>query len=72
MKIGSNPHLACTYADIDVDAGVILEKKATIEDVGRQIFEEALEVASGRKKTRAEMSGFHNEFKIWESLWPAL
>ncbi|MGE5325706.1 MAG: UxaA family hydrolase, partial [Deltaproteobacteria bacterium] len=41
MKIGSNPHLAHTYADLDVDAGVILEKKATIEDVGRQIFEEA-------------------------------
>ncbi len=72
MKIGTNPHLARTYADIDIDAGVILEKKASIEDVGRQIFQETLEVASGRKLTRAEQSGFHNEFKIWESLWPSL
>ena len=72
MKVGSNPQLARTYADIDVDAGVILEKKATIEDVGRQIFQETLAVASGRKLTRAEQTGFHNEFKIWESLWPAL
>jgi altronate hydrolase len=72
IKIGSNPHLAKTYADIDVNAGVILEKKASIEDVGRQIFQETLDVASGRKLTRAEQSGFHHEFKIWESLWPAL
>jgi arabinonate dehydratase len=72
MKIGTNPYLARTYADIDVDAGVILEKKATIEDVGRRIFQETLDVASGRKLTRAEQAGFHNEFKIWESLWPTL
>ncbi len=72
MKIGTNPHLARTYADIDIDAGVILQKKASIEDVGRQIFQETLDVASGRKLTRGEESGFHNEFKIWESLWPSL
>ena len=72
MKIGSNPQLAKTYADIDVNAGVILEKKASIEDVGRQIFQETLDVASGRRLTRAEQSGFHHEFKIWESLWPTL
>ncbi len=72
MKIGSNPVLARINGDIDVDAGVILEKKATIEEVGRQIFAETLAVASGRSLTRAEESGFHNEFKIWEALWPTL
>jgi arabinonate dehydratase len=72
MKIGTNPQLARSYRDLDVDAGVILEKKASIEEVGRKIFRETLDVASGRKLTRAEQSGFHNEFKIWESLWPAL
>jgi arabinonate dehydratase len=72
MKIGTNPQLAQSYADIDVNAGVILEKKASIEDVGRQIFQDTLDVASGRRLTRAEQAGFHNEFKIWESLWPAL
>ncbi len=72
MKIGSNPVLARINGDIDVDAGVILEKKATIEEVGRRIFEETLEVASGRSLTRAEGSGFHHEFKIWEALWPTL
>jgi altronate hydrolase len=72
IKVGSNPQLAKTYADIDVNAGTILEKKASIAEVGRQIFQETLDVASGRKLTRAEESGFHHEFKIWESLWPAL
>jgi altronate dehydratase len=40
--------------------------------VGRQIFQETLDVASGRKLTRAEEAGYHHEFKIWESLWPNL
>lgn len=72
MKIGTNPQLARINGDIDIDAGIILEKKASIEEVGHQIFEETLEVASGRKLTRAEEAGYHHEFKIWESLWPAL
>lgn len=72
MKIGSNPVLARSNGDIDIDAGAILENKSTIEEVGRRIFEETLAVASGRTLTRAEESGFHHEFKIWESLWPTL
>jgi len=72
MKIGTNPQLARINGDIDIDAGTILEKKASIEEVGRRIFEETIEVASGRKFTRAEEAGYHHEFKIWESLWPAL
>jgi altronate hydrolase len=72
VKIGSNPQLARANGDIDIDAGAILEKKATIEEVGRQIFQETLDVASGRKIPRAEEAGFHHEFKIWESLWPSL
>ena len=72
VKVGSNSPLARMNGDIDIDAGVVLEKKASIEDVGRQIFQETLDVASGRKLTRAEEAGYHTEFKIWESLWPAL
>jgi altronate hydrolase len=72
LKIGSNPQLARTNGDIDIDAGRILEKKASVEEVGRQIFQETLDVASGRKLTRAEAAGYHHEFKIWESLWPSL
>ena len=72
MKIGTNPQLARSYADLDINAGTILEREETTEDVGGRIFRETLDVASGRKLTRAEQTGFHHEFKIWESLWPAL
>jgi altronate hydrolase len=71
-KIGSNPHLARSYRDLDINAGTILEQAETIEEVGRKIFQETLDVASGRKFTRAEQTGFHHEFKIWESLWPTI
>jgi len=72
MKIGSNSPLARVNGDIDIDAGTVLEKKESIPEVGRKIFQETLDVASGRKLTRAEQAGYHTEFKIWDSLWPAL
>jgi len=70
MKIGSNSPLARVNGDIDIDAGTILERKESTEEVGRKIFQETLDVASGHKLTRAEQAGYHHEFKIWESLWP--
>lgn len=70
IKISSNSPLARLNGDIDLDAGTILEKKESVEEVGRKIFQETLDVASGRKLTRAEEAGYHHEFKIWESLWP--
>ncbi len=72
MKIGSNPFLAKTYGDLDINAGTVIEHKESIEVVGKRIFQETLDVASGRKLTRAEQIGFHNEFKIWEQLLTAL
>ncbi|MGH9405032.1 MAG: UxaA family hydrolase [Terriglobia bacterium] len=72
LKIGSNTPLARVNGDIDINAGTILDRKETMEEVGEKIFQETLDVASGRKLTRAEEAGYHTEFKIWESLWPAL
>jgi altronate hydrolase len=72
LKIGSNTPLARKNGDIDIDAGTVLGRQATVEEVGRQIFEQTIDVASGRKLTCAEEAGYHSEFKIWESLWPAL
>jgi altronate hydrolase len=72
MKIGSNSQLAQVNGDIDINAGTILDRKENTEEVGRKIFDETLDIASGRKLTRAEEAGYHHEFKIWESLWPAL
>ncbi|HME00214.1 MAG TPA: UxaA family hydrolase [Terriglobia bacterium] len=72
LKIGSNSPLARMNGDIDIDAGTILERKETVEEVGRKIFQQTLDVASGRQFTRAEEAGYHTEFKVWEQLWPAL
>ena len=72
IKISSNSPLARMNGDIDINAGTILDGDETIEQVGGRIFQEILDVASGRTYTKAEQSGFHNEFKIWESLWPTL
>jgi altronate hydrolase len=72
IKVASNSQLAHFNGDIDVNAGTILEGKDSTQGVGEKIFTEILDVASGRKLTKSEESGFHTEFKIWESLWPTL
>ncbi len=72
IKIGTNTPLARVNDDIDINAGTILDREETREEVGRKIFQETLDVVSGRKLSRAEEAGYHHEFKIWESLWPAL
>ena len=56
--------------DMDINAGVILEG-TPVEEVGRQIFEEILAVASG-KKTKSELNGVgEEEFAPW-SIGPTL
>jgi altronate hydrolase len=45
--------------DMDINAGRILDG-ATIEEVGREIFEETIAVASG-KKTKSEAQGIGDE-----------
>ncbi len=71
-KIGSNSFVSNHNGDVDINAGTILDGDETVEDVGKRIFEHTIDVASGRTIVRAEESGFHTEFKIWESLWPSL
>src|SRR5579875_881709 len=64
LKIASNSH---TYrrmrGNMDVNAGRIADGDASIEDVGREIFDALLRVASG-ERTRAEELG-HHEFAPW-------
>jgi len=72
VKIASNSILAKSNEDMDINAGTILDRTETVESVGQRIFEETIAVASGRKQVRAEESGIHTEFKVWEQLWPAL
>lgn len=52
-------------ANIDINAGEIVSGTKTIEEVGKEIFEEMIKVANG-KNTKAEQLG-HREFSIYKS-----
>ena len=61
VKVSSRTALAERWHDlIDIDAGRIATGGATIQQVGREIFEFILDVASGRKRTWAEHWGLAN------------
>jgi altronate hydrolase len=65
IKVATNtPMYEHMIDDMDINAGVILAG-TPVEEVGRQIFEEILEVASG-KKTKSEINGVgEEEFAPW-------
>jgi altronate hydrolase len=71
IKIATNsPLYHHMVDDMDINAGTILEG-ASVEEVGRRIFEEIIAVASG-KKTKSEESGVgEEEFAPW-SIGPTL
>jgi altronate hydrolase len=71
IKVATNsPMYQHMLDDMDINAGVILEG-VPVEQVGRQIFEEVLAVASG-KKTKSEQNGVgEEEFAPW-SIGPTL
>jgi altronate dehydratase large subunit len=70
IKVSTNSN---TYQrmeeNIDINAGVIVDGEATLQEVGEGIFKEIIEVASG-KLTKAEILG-HREFDI-HTLGPVL
>ncbi len=61
IKVSSRTALAERWPDlIDIDAGRIATGVSTMEEVGWEIFQCLLDVASGRKKTWADHWGLHN------------
>lgn len=74
VKVCANPDTYRKLAgDMDVDAGRILEDRATLEDVGSEIVDLIKDVARG-KLTKSEHLG-HREFiltyKSFEPIGPA-
>jgi len=71
IKVATNsPMYRHMIDDMDINAGAILEG-TPVEEIGRQIFEEIIAVASG-KKTKSELSGVgEEEFAPW-SIGPTL
>ncbi|MFL6463735.1 MAG: UxaA family hydrolase [Bryobacteraceae bacterium] len=65
LKISSNSDTFRRMPDnMDINAGTIADGTATVEEVGVEIFESLLRVASG-EKTKAEILG-HHEFVPWK------
>jgi galactarate dehydratase len=66
IKVSTRSDLSQRWHDlIDVDAGTIATGKASIEDVGWQIFNLILEVASGSRKTWSDRWGIYNSMVLF-------
>tara|TARA_B100000609_G_C16774968_1_gene213752 strand:- start:117 stop:506 length:390 start_codon:yes stop_codon:yes gene_type:complete len=66
IKISSNTNMYNKLSeDMDINAGSIMDNQKTLEDVGKEIFYDILEVASG-KKTKSEINEYgDDEFSPW-------
>ncbi len=61
IKVSSRSELKRQWPDlIDVDAGPIAEGHATVEQIGKLLFDEIIQVASGLKKSCAEELKLYN------------
>jgi galactarate dehydratase len=66
LKVSTNTALSKRWHDlIDVDAGRIATGEATIAEVGWEIFQLILDVASGRKQVAADRLGLHNALALF-------
>jgi galactarate dehydratase len=66
IKVASRTALAERWSDlIDIDAGKIATGTETIEQIGNEIFELILEVASGRKRVCADRLNLHNDLALF-------
>ncbi len=67
VKLATNTPMYQRMADdMDINCGVIVDGEATVEEVGEQVFEYFLEIASGRQ-SKSEALGFgDNEFIPWQ------
>ena len=66
IKVCSRNDMKDMWEDlIDINAGPIATGEATIEEIGTLLFNEIIDVASGRKQCLAEKYQLHNDFTIF-------
>ena len=66
IKVATRSELAKRWNDlIDLDAGPIATGEKTIEQVGWELFQLMLDVASGRKQVWADKWGLHNDLVLF-------
>ena len=67
IKLATNtPMYNAMSEDMDINAGQIADGDATIEQVGEEIFDYMLDVASGKKSKSEELGFGDNEFIPWQ------
>jgi len=67
IKLATNtPMYEKMSEDMDINAGKIADGDATIQDVGAEIFDYMLDVASGKKSKSEELGFGDNEFIPWQ------
>ena len=67
IKLATNtPMYEKMSEDMDINAGKIADGDATIQDVGEEIFDYMLDVASGKKSKSEELGFGDNEFIPWQ------
>jgi altronate hydrolase len=66
VKISTNSQLAARMPDIiDFDAGEIISGEKSVEQMGAEILQRVIEIASGEVKTKAELLG-QDDFIPWK------
>jgi len=66
IKVATRSDLAARWHDlIDLDAGRIATGEATVEDVGRELFQMILEVASGARRPWSDRWGLYNALALF-------
>jgi galactarate dehydratase len=66
IKMSSRTDLSARWHDlIDIDAGPVATGEKTIEEVGWELFQLVLDVASGRKRPWSDRWGLHNGLALF-------
>lgn len=66
LKVSSNTILAERMPDIiDIDTGAVIRGEKTIQEMGEEILEYVIQVASGEKKAKADILG-QDDFIPWK------
>jgi altronate hydrolase len=66
LKVATNTQMATRMSDIiDIDAGSIITGDSTIQQVANDMLETVIDVASGRRHTKAELNGQY-DFIPWK------
>lgn len=66
IKVSTRTQLAERWPDlIDIDAGRVVSGRLSLEEMGWEIFQCYLDVASGRRQTWAERHRLHNDLALF-------